>query len=151
MAFRRDVLLALGGFDDALDTGRPLPGGGDLDIFYRLIRAGYALVYEPRFLAFHRHRRGLDELRRQYWSWGTGYMAFWHKTYRSDALMRPKLRRMMAWWVRDQFRQLKATFGDDSMLSPDMVTAQMAGGLLTVAWKYPWSRRRSERIQQAFK
>ena len=41
MAFRRDVLLALGGFDEALDTGAPLPGGGDLDIFYRLLRAGH--------------------------------------------------------------------------------------------------------------
>jgi cellulose synthase/poly-beta-1,6-N-acetylglucosamine synthase-like glycosyltransferase len=33
MAFQRKVLLNLGGFDEALDTGAPLPGGGDLDIF----------------------------------------------------------------------------------------------------------------------
>jgi glycosyltransferase involved in cell wall biosynthesis len=38
MAFRREILLKLGGFDEALDTGTPLPGGGDLDIFYRVIR-----------------------------------------------------------------------------------------------------------------
>jgi len=47
MAFRREVLFKLGGFDEALDTGGPLPGGGDLDIFYRVIRLGYPLVYEP--------------------------------------------------------------------------------------------------------
>jgi hypothetical protein len=28
MAFRRDVITKLGGFDEALDTGSPLPGGG---------------------------------------------------------------------------------------------------------------------------
>ena len=40
MAFRRAVLEELGGFDEALDTGRPLPGGGDLDMFFRVVRAG---------------------------------------------------------------------------------------------------------------
>jgi hypothetical protein len=39
MILRRDLLLEIGGFDEALDTGKPLPGGGDLDIFYRVIRA----------------------------------------------------------------------------------------------------------------
>lgn len=32
MAFRCDVLRVLGGFDEALDTGASLPGGGDLDM-----------------------------------------------------------------------------------------------------------------------
>ena len=150
MAFRTEVLRALGGFDDALDTGRALAGGGDLDIFYRLIRAGHVLVYEPRFLAFHRHRRELDALRRQYWSWGTGYMAFLHKTYRRDPEARPKLRRMMVWWVWDQLRQLKRTLREGSVMSPDMVVAQLAGGLLTVLWKYPSSRRRTDRIRHTF-
>ena len=40
MAFRRGVLLELGGFDEALDTGRPLPGGGDLDMYYRIFGLG---------------------------------------------------------------------------------------------------------------
>ena len=57
MAFRRRVLIPLGGFDEALDTGAPLPGGGDLDIFYRLLRAGHILVQEPQFLIRHQHRQ----------------------------------------------------------------------------------------------
>ena len=69
MAVRRNVVRELGGFDDALDTGAPLPGGGDLDMFYQTIRAGYTLVYEPSALVFHRHRRKMKELRLQYWSW----------------------------------------------------------------------------------
>ena len=83
MAVRRDVVRELGGFDDALDTGAPLPGGGDLDMFYRTIRAGHALVYEPSALVFHRHRRKMKELRRQYWSWGLGFMSFAAKSYRT--------------------------------------------------------------------
>jgi GT2 family glycosyltransferase len=97
MAFHRDILIDLGGFDEALDTGTHIPGGGDLDIFYRIIRAGYPLVYEPQFLVFHQHRREIEALRRQYRrSWGLGFMAFVTKCYRTDPLQRPKLRRLLS-------------------------------------------------------
>ena len=76
MVFRREAVLALGGFDEALDTGPPLPGGGDLDIFYRVARAGAADRLRARMLVYHQHRQDRDALRRQYWTWGPGFMAF---------------------------------------------------------------------------
>ena len=39
MAVRRSVILELGGFDEALDMGAVLPGGGDLDILWRVLEA----------------------------------------------------------------------------------------------------------------
>src|SRR5690606_8402984 len=69
LSVRRDAALRLGGFDDALDTGPPLPGGGDLDLMHRVVRAGLPFVYEPRVVVFHRHRRDDEGLRRQYDSW----------------------------------------------------------------------------------
>ena len=96
MVLRRELVLELGGFDEALDTGPPLPGGGDLDIFHRVVAAGAPLVYEPRMLVFHRHRREHEALRRQYWSWGDGFMAFLAKTYAADPAMRPRVRAMRA-------------------------------------------------------
>jgi len=65
MAFQRCILDKLGGFDEALDTGAPLPGGGDLDMFYRVMRAGYEHIYEPRALVRHRHRRTQSEVQAQ--------------------------------------------------------------------------------------
>jgi glycosyltransferase involved in cell wall biosynthesis len=65
MAFRRSVLEALGGFDTALDVGTPSGGAGDLDMFQRVVLSGRALSYEPRALAWHRHRRDIEGLRRQ--------------------------------------------------------------------------------------
>jgi O-antigen biosynthesis protein len=56
MAIDRDIALRLGGFDDALDMGEALPGGGDLDIIWRVLEAGYHVVYEPSVRAFHEHR-----------------------------------------------------------------------------------------------
>lgn len=57
MAIRRGVALEIGGFDEALDMGAVLPGGGDLDMLWRVLEAGYEVVYEPRVHAWHEHRR----------------------------------------------------------------------------------------------
>jgi GT2 family glycosyltransferase len=54
-AFRRSVFARVGLFDPCLDVGTPVHGGGDLDMFARVIRAGYRLVYEPSAIVFHDH------------------------------------------------------------------------------------------------
>ncbi len=65
MAFRVSVLRAVSGFDPALDAGPPLPGGGDLDALLRVCQAGHDILYEPRALVRHRHRRTLDAMDKQ--------------------------------------------------------------------------------------
>ena len=147
MVVRRDAAEGLGGFDEALDTGPPLPGGGDLDMFYRVIRAGFPLVYEPRMLAFHRHRREYGALRRQYWTWGTGFMAFVSKTYRSDPAQRPKLRRLIRWWFEYQSRELARSVVGRNPLTPDLVLAELAGGVVGLAGTYDRSVRRIRRLR----
>lgn len=59
MAVRRRIAVELGGFDEALDMGAVLPGGGDLDMLWRVLEAGYQVVYEPRVRTWHEHRREL--------------------------------------------------------------------------------------------
>lgn len=149
MAFRRGALVALGGFDDALDTGKPLPGGGDLDIFYRVIRGGWPLAYEPRMLVFHEHRRDLPGLRRQYGSWGRGFMAFVSKHRAADAEMRGRFGRIIAWWFEDQLRQLKRSLTGKHPLPPGMVLAELWGGVAGLCGEYGRSRRRVEAIRRA--
>jgi GT2 family glycosyltransferase len=60
MAVRRQTILELGGFDEALDLGHPLPGGGDMDILWRVLDAGYEIVYDPAVQARHEHRREVE-------------------------------------------------------------------------------------------
>ncbi len=150
MAFRADSVRALGGFDEALDTGPPLPGGGDLDMFYRVVRAGHSLVYEPQALVFHRHRRELHALRHQYWTWGTSFMAFLHKTYRREPEMRPRIRRTVSSWFWGGTTELAKALRHTSPLSADLVMAQLGGGLLTLPWMYPRSSRRARRIRRLY-
>jgi GT2 family glycosyltransferase len=57
LAVRRKQIMRIGGFDEALDMGPELPGGGDLDIIWRALTAGFEVVYEPEVQARHEHRR----------------------------------------------------------------------------------------------
>lgn len=59
LAVHRWRMLALGGFDEALDLGPELPGGGDHDALWRLLEAGWTVVYEPAARARHEHRKEL--------------------------------------------------------------------------------------------
>ena len=151
MAFRKDILTELGGFDQVLDTGRPLPGGGDLDIFYRVIRAGYPLVYEPQYLVFHQHRRDIDELRRQYRSWGLGFMAFVTKSYKTDPCQRQKFRRLVLWWFKYQLVQLRRSLRKSSAVPPSMVLAELKGGVVGLFGEYSRSAKRIDSINRLFK
>jgi glycosyltransferase involved in cell wall biosynthesis len=65
MAFRREWLVAMEGFDTALDVGTPSHGAGDLDAFHRTLARGGTAVYEPTALVWHYHRRELAALGRQ--------------------------------------------------------------------------------------
>ncbi|NUN66286.1 glycosyltransferase [Pseudanabaena biceps] len=150
MAFRRSVLLELGGFDEALDTGRPLPGGGDLDIFYRVVRAGYPLVYEPQYLVYHQHRRELHQLQHQYWTWGLGLMAFVGKSFQVDRSQRIKLLHLMAWWLKNQIWQLQQSLTGQHVLPISMVLAEFWGGMVGVLGEYGRSQKRVAQIRRRF-
>jgi GT2 family glycosyltransferase len=150
MAFVRDVLERIGGFDEALDTGAPLPGGGDLDMFYRIVRSGYAIVYEPRYLVFHQHRREISALRRQYKSWGLGMMSFVAKAHRTDPAERKKILRFVAWWMRYQVLLLLRGLRGQRQFRPDFVLAEMLGGLIGLCGEYDRSLRRVREIRRRF-
>jgi glycosyltransferase involved in cell wall biosynthesis len=150
MAFRRDVLRDIGGFDEALDTGAPLPGGGDLDIFYRIIRAGYPLLYEPSYMVFHEHRASESGLRRQYYTWGLGFMAFVEKSYRNDPSQRARFRRLVRWWIRDQISQLWETLRGRHVLPFSMIFAEFCGGMVGIFGEYPRSLKRIATVRRDF-
>ena len=83
-AFDPAVLRRVGGFDTALGPATPARGGEDIDTFLQIILAGYRLVYEPRSLVRHHHRRDYADLLRTVQSYGVGLSAVLTK-----ALMNP--------------------------------------------------------------
>lgn len=144
LSVRRSIALRLGGFDEALDTGPPLPGGGDLDIMHRVVRHGHALVYEPRAVVFHRHRRDERGLLRQYDSWGRSLMAWATKSYRSDPTGRPKVRKLVKWFFTTQAREALSANPAESE-DRRAALAELRGGVFGILGTYRRSQIRSAR------
>ncbi|MDQ6746680.1 MAG: glycosyltransferase, partial [Candidatus Dormibacteraeota bacterium] len=75
-AVDRQLMLDLGGFDEALGAGSPAGGGEELDVFVRVLRADRSLAYEPSAVAWHHHRSDPRALRQQLFHYGAGLTAF---------------------------------------------------------------------------
>ncbi len=75
-AIRRDIAVALGGFDEALGAGTRTRGGEDIDMFFRILTAGHALANEPDSIIWHRHRSTDDALLEQSRGYGIGLGAW---------------------------------------------------------------------------
>jgi GT2 family glycosyltransferase len=103
MAYRRVFFDQHGPFDEAMDVGTLTHGGGDLEMFYRVLRANYTLVYEPEALVWHYHRREYAKLRQQLYDFGRGYYAFLTRCFMSDPPMRRTIVRWGLHWYRRWF------------------------------------------------
>ena len=123
-------------------------GGGDLDIFYRVLRAGWPMVYEPSYAVYHEHRETIPQLRRQYWSWGLGFMAYVVKTMRTDPAARPQARRLLGWWFADQARSLAKAAVRMRTRDLSFRAAELWGGVMGLAGEYDRSRARVRRIAE---
>lgn len=61
---------------EALGPGTPTGVGEDTYLFYQVLKAGYALVYEPSAFVWHRHRRTPEALRKQLYNYSKGHVAY---------------------------------------------------------------------------
>ncbi|MCG7856172.1 glycosyltransferase family 2 protein [Flavihumibacter sediminis] len=64
MAFRKEILQRAGYFDERLDAGAA-GCSGDSEIWFRILLIGGQILYEPRAIVYHKHRREMQELRSQ--------------------------------------------------------------------------------------
>lgn len=72
-AFRREWFERVGGCDERLGPGSPGRGAVDIDLFYRLLRAGARVRYEPSLLVYHeRKTRRERRARRVPYGYGMG-------------------------------------------------------------------------------
>jgi glycosyltransferase involved in cell wall biosynthesis len=148
MAYNVATMRSLGGFDTALDMGRYLPGGGDLDGLYRVVRAGHKLVYEPAMLVRHQHRRDMAALRRQIRkSWGAGTMAFLTKIRDHDPEMASKADQFIQWWMGNLMKRLLS--GHNRPDSPWLLSLQeWIGAREGLKGLYQRARHRADAIER---
>jgi GT2 family glycosyltransferase len=100
VAYRREALERIGGFDVALGPGTPARAAEDLLAMTMVLLAGYRIAYEPAALMRHDHRRDLDGLRRQMEGYGVGLTAYYAALLRHRPSVLPELIRLTPTGIR---------------------------------------------------
>jgi glycosyltransferase involved in cell wall biosynthesis len=109
-AFRREVLEAIGGFDDGFGAGTPFCCE-DVDALARAAASGWRGAYDPRPLVYHHHRRKTrDEAMRLKRAYDVGRGVYYVKSI-LDPVMRWRyfrswLRRIVVQHPRRTIREL---------------------------------------------
>ena len=140
MAFRRDAVEAIGGFDRALGAGTVTRSAEDTAAFTAVLLNGGTVVYQPSAIVHHRHRQDDRALRDLMLGHGRGLGAF----YTSMVLRRPsctlELVLLAPRAIRDQFSsrgQRLSQLDDD--FPPELLRANRLG-LIQGPWAYARSR-----------
>jgi cellulose synthase/poly-beta-1,6-N-acetylglucosamine synthase-like glycosyltransferase len=129
MAVRRTIVDRVGAFDEALDAGTATHSGGDHEMFGRILAAGYRIVYEPRAVSWHRHRRTWEELREALRGYGTGVYAIWTRRLVDEHEL-GVLRHASRWLYRAQLPRLwEALRRRPDSVPIDLLFAELRGCL----------------------
>ncbi|RIK41393.1 MAG: glycosyl transferase family 2 [Chloroflexi bacterium] len=89
-AFRATIFghPEIGLMDEALGPGMPSGVGEDTYLFYKVLKAGFSMVYEPAAVVLHKHRREMAALRRQLYDYSKGHVAYHLTTWLRDGDIR---------------------------------------------------------------
>lgn len=100
MAFRKKWFLTGGLFDPKLDVGTPSGGGGDVEMFHRVVAKGYKLIYDPSVMVWHIHRADLKGLKKQVFMNGKSFFYYLATVFRNNTVPRPVVIRFMVFdWI----------------------------------------------------
>jgi GT2 family glycosyltransferase len=79
LAVRRSAFVDVGLFDERLGAGSRFPSSEDNDLGFRLLEAGYSIVYAPDAVLVHRSWRRQSDWVTLRWSYGRGQGAYFAK------------------------------------------------------------------------
>jgi cellulose synthase/poly-beta-1,6-N-acetylglucosamine synthase-like glycosyltransferase len=148
MAFRREALARIGGFDVAMGAGTPARASEDTLALTLVLLAGYRIAYEPAALVRHDHYAEIDGLRRQLRGYGVGLTAYYTALLRHRPGVFPALLRQLP-AAAGYLRGADVTDPDvPQSLPPQFKRAQRRGMLIGPA-AYLQSVRRQARVAAA--
>jgi O-antigen biosynthesis protein len=148
MAFRRDALARIGGFDVAMGAGTPARASEDTLALTLVLLAGYRIAYEPAALVRHDHYAETDGLGRQLRGYGVGVTAYYAALLRHRPSVLPGLLRLLpaaAGYVREPKVAAAAPPPD----IPAEFKRQQRWGMLTGPVAYARSVRKQARVARS--
>jgi GT2 family glycosyltransferase len=145
MAFRREVLVDIGGFHVALGAGTPAMGCEDTFAFTRTLLAQHTVVYQPTALVSHYHRETLADLKKQLHGYSISTTAFYAALIAYQPKFLPAILRLVpTGYIRDKWREKDSTRA--ARLRTSGPTRTRALGWLAGVAAYVRSVRKQRRI-----
>ena len=93
VAFRRDVFERFGYFDERFGRGTRIGSGEDPDLFFKVLRHGGRILFEPRAMVVHRWPTDWKALRRSIFQAGCGHTAILTKYFLQEPSLRGEILR----------------------------------------------------------
>ncbi|MGE5846426.1 MAG: glycosyltransferase [Ignavibacteria bacterium] len=150
MAFRKKVFEKTGMFDPSLDVGTPTNGGGDLEMFFRIIKSGFSLVYEPNAIVWHRHRETYEDLKIQIRNNGIGFYAYLTRSFAVYKDERFRIVYLGLWWfLYWNIRRLILSFIKPGYFPRDLIFAELKGSVIG-PWNYLKSRKNAGNLSRLY-
>ena len=150
MAFRLSVFDRIGLFDTALDVGTVTNGGGDLEMFFRVLKEGGTLLYDPAALVRHRHRRHYDALRVQLTNNGIGFYSYLVRSAQAYPDERLGFLRLGAWWIWWwNLRRLARSLVRPGDFPRDLILAELRGSMAGL-FRYARAKQQADEIAATF-
>ncbi len=150
MAYRRSLFDQIGYFDPALDVGTVTNGGGDLEMFFRVLKEGYTLVYEPSAIVRHRHRRDYGQLQRQITNNGVGLYSYFVRSALAYPDERSAFIRFGLWWLwKGNVRPLLVSLVRPARLPRNLILAELQGSFIGLG-RYRKARQAAARVANSF-
>lgn len=133
-AFRTSIFKhpKIGLMNEALGPGMPSGVGEDIYVFYKVLKAGYTIVYQPTAQVWHKHRRDMKALRRQLYGYSKGIVSYHLTTLLADGDWRifPTLAIDMPMWY---FKRIYYCLRGWSDYPLSLILLEIAGNLAA-----PW-------------
>lgn len=139
-AIRASVLAQVGLLDESLGAGTATGCSEDTDLFYRVLKAGHTIIYDPAIYVWHKHRCTAESARNQILSYSKGHVAYNLLTFLRDGDGRG-LVRIFAELPLHHLRQLAGRIFGRNYYPLRLTLREIRGNLLgpVALWK---SRRR---------
>ena len=138
MVTYRSILDAVDCFDERLGPGTHFPAAEDNDLGFRLLEAGFRIIYAAEAVLYHRAWRGKGEYMPMRWSYGRGKGGFYTKYCSLKDLY---ILRRMIWDIAHRFFYFPhRLLRDPRRACGDIV---YAAGILVgaIQWALRWSRK----------
>ena len=145
-AFRASVFTHpdVGLMDEALGAGTPTGCSEDTYLFYKMLKAGHTIRYEPSAFVWHRHRSSMPALRRQIYAYSKGHVAYHLMTWLADGDRRAVVRLLYSLpktYLRRAWQRIRGRSDYPLSLIAVEVWGNLAGPI--ALWR---SRRRARRL-----